>query len=166
MSYAMPIRARSARFDFAAAIRSLLRTERDPAQTILRLALGGILFPHGAQHLAGWFGGYGFSGTLGWMTGAGIPAPLAAVAIVVEFVAPIALVLGVGGRFAGVLVALFMAGAAKMHLASGFFMNWFGQMEAGTEGFEYHLLMIAMALAIAIRGSGALSVDRLVTRER
>lgn len=144
---------------------ALFAADSSAAQTMLRLALGGIMLPHGAQHLLGLFGGYGFSGTLGWMTGTlGFPAPLAAIAIVVEFVAPIALLAGAGARIAALLLAFFMAGAASTHLANGFFMNWFGALPAGTEGFEYHLLAIAMALSIAARGAGALSIDRLVTR--
>jgi putative oxidoreductase len=165
MSYAYPIpRERGSRAGSLPDLRAVIRTEHDWSQTVLRVSLGLILFPHGAQHLLGWFGGFGFAGTLGWMTSVGFPAPLAALAIVTEFVAPIALVLGVGGRIAALGVAFLMAGAVKTHLAAGFFMNWFGQMDAGMEGFEYHLLMIAMAAAVVIRGSGALSLDRILFR--
>jgi hypothetical protein len=59
-------------------MRALLRTTSAPAPAIARVALALILFPHGAQHVLGWFGGYGFAGTLAWMTGTlGFPAPLA-----------------------------------------------------------------------------------------
>lgn len=143
----------------------LIATDAHLSQTFLRLTLGAILLPHGAQHLLGLFGGYGFHGTLAWMTGTlGFPAPLAAIGIVVEFVAPIALLLGAGARVAGLAIALFMTGAASTHVANGFFMNWFGALPAGTEGFEYHLLAIAMALTVAARGAGAFSVDRLWSR--
>jgi putative oxidoreductase len=147
-------------------VRAAFRTDDDAGRAFLRIALGAILFPHGAQHLLGWFGGYGFAGTLGWMTSVGFPAPLAAVAIVVEFLAPIALIAGIGGRLAALGVVGLMLGAASTHVQHGFFMNWFGQMPAGAEGFEYHLLMIAMAIAIVIGGSGAWSVDRLLSRQR
>ncbi len=142
----------------------LLRTDQDYAQTLLRVALGVIMFPHGAQHFLGWFGGYGFGGTLGWMTNdLSFPAPLAGLAILTEFFAPFALVLGLGGRVAALGITGLMLGAASTHLEHGFFMNWFGALPAGAEGFEYHLLVIAIALAIVFKGSGAWSIDRALT---
>jgi putative oxidoreductase len=145
-------------------LRSVLDTADDKTSLGLRLVLAGVMFPHGAQHLAGWFGGYGFSGTFAWMTGTvGAPAPLAAVAIVAEFFAPLLLVVGLGGRVAAGLLAAILAVAATTHFSNGFFMNWFGAKSG--EGFEYHLLGIAIALAIVVRGSGAFSIDRtLATR--
>jgi putative oxidoreductase len=143
--------------------RSLLRTPADGAALTARLALALILMPHGAQHALGWFGGYGFRGTLGWMTGTlGFPAPLATLAIVTELVAPVALLVGVGGRVAALGVVGLMLGAISTHAANGFFMNWFGTLPAGREGFEYHLVVIALALVVILRGSGALSLDRLL----
>jgi putative oxidoreductase len=144
----------------------LFQTSADPAAFVARLALGLIMLPHGAQHLLGWFGGYGFRGTLGWMTGTlGFPAPLAAIAIVAEFVAPLLLIAGVGGRLAALSLIGLMIGAILTHTGNGFFMNWFGQLKAGQEGFEYHLAVIALALVIVIAGSGRWSVDGLlVTR--
>ena len=44
------------------------------------------------------------------------------------------------------------------HAAFGFFMNWSGQQKG--EGFEYHLLALALALPIIVKGAGAFSVDR------
>jgi putative oxidoreductase len=121
------------------------------------------MFPHGAQHALGWFGGYGFTGTFGWMTRTlGFPAPLAALAIVTEVVAPIALVLGLGGRLAALGIFGLMLGALSTHVPNGFFMNWFGGMPAGNEGFEYHLLVLALCAVVAIKGSGALSLDRWI----
>jgi putative oxidoreductase len=139
---------------------SLFRTTRDPAATLVRLTVALVLFPHGAQHVLGWFGGYGFRGTLGWMTGTlGFPAALAVLALLTEIVAPVALLLGLGGRLAGLGVIGLMLGALSTHVANGFFMNWFGALPAGSEGFEYHLLMIALAAVVVLRGSGAWSVD-------
>lgn len=141
----------------------LLRTDASVAQTLQRITLGAVLLPHGMQHLFGWFGGYGFSGTLGWMTGTvGIPLPIAAAGILLEFVGPAALILGVGSRLAGLALAVFMTVAASTHAANGFFMNWGGTLAAGAEGFEYHLLAIALALGVALRGGGAWSLDRLI----
>ncbi|MGE0811814.1 MAG: DoxX family protein [Vicinamibacterales bacterium] len=135
------------------------------AQAVLRATLGAVLLPHGAQHMFGWFGGYGFTATVAWMTGTlGVPAPLAAAAIVLEVVAPLALILGIATRAAGLALAGFMTVAASTHAANGFFMNWFGSRPAGVEGFEYHLLAVAMALAVAAQGGGAWAIDRLFAR--
>jgi putative oxidoreductase len=148
-----------------AAIRTLLDTKKLPGMTVLRVVLAAVLFPHGAQHLLGWFGGYGFAGTHEWMTATlGLPSFVAAAAIVGEFVAPFALLFGIGGRIAGLFVVALMVGAASTHAANGFFMNWFGSMPAGAEGYEYHLLVMAMGLAIVIHGSGAYSFDRAISR--
>jgi putative oxidoreductase len=139
----------------------LLATSSDAAPTVARLVLAAVMFPHGAQHALGWFGGYGFSGTYGWMTTTlGIPGPFAALAIATELLAPIALLLGLGGRIAAAGIFGLMAVAASTHAASGFFMNWFGNLPAGAEGFEYHLLAAALAAVVALAGSGALSLDR------
>ena len=147
-------------------LRRVLGTTRDVGAAVARVALGLVIFPHGAQHALGWFGGYGFAGTFGWMTKTlGFPGPLAALAIVTELCAPIALVLGIGGRIAAAGVVGIMLGAISTHLASGFFMNWFGALPAGGEGFEYHLLVIALAAVVLIKGSGALSVDGRLRRK-
>jgi len=149
-----------------ALLRSALDTNATPALTTIRLALGLVIFPHGAQHALGWFGGYGFAGTVGWMTGElGIPLPFAVLAVVTELLATLALVAGLGGRLAGLGIAGLMAVAATTHAPNGFFMNWVGSLPAGAEGYEYHLLALAMGLAVALGGSGAWSVDRwLVAR--
>jgi putative oxidoreductase len=145
----------------------LLSTSSSPAPAIARLALGLVLFPHGAQHALGWFGGYGFSGTLAWMTGTlGFPLRLAALGIVTELVAPLALVLGLGGRLAAGLLFVHMAFAASTHITNGFFMNWYGSVPSGTEGFEYHLLAMALAAVVTLSGSGAFSLDARLSRGR
>ena len=144
--------------------RTLISTNRDAGALLGRVMLGALLIPHGFQHALGLFGGYGFSGTLGWMTNTlGFPAPLAALAIVTELVAPFALIVGLGGRLAALGIIGLMAGALSTHAPNGFFMNWFGSLPAGTEGFEYHLVVIGLAGVVGINGSGALSIDRLLT---
>ena len=143
---------------------SILHTDASRWQMVLRLTLAGVMLPHAGQHLLGVFGGFGFHGTLQWMTETlGFPAPLAATAIVVEAMAPIALILGIGSRAAGLLLAILMATAAMTHVANGFFMNWAAALPRGSEGFEYHLLAIAIGLAILVRGAGAWSIDRLLS---
>ena len=141
----------------------LLTTTDESAPLVARLVLGLVMIPHGAQHALGWFGGYGFAGTLAWMTNdLGFPAPLAALAIVTELLAPFGLVLGLGGRLAALGIFGLMVGAASTHLPNGFFMNWFGTMPAGTEGVEYHLIALALSAVVVIKGSGALSLDALL----
>jgi putative oxidoreductase len=146
--------------------RTLIATNRESAPLVARLVLGLVMLPHAAQHALGWSGGYGFHGTLNWMTGTlGFPAPLAALAIVVELLAPVPLVLGLGGRFAAAGIFGLMVGAASTHLPNGFFMNWFGALKPGVEGFEYHLLALGLAAVVVIKGSGAFSIDRALTRD-
>jgi putative oxidoreductase len=144
-------------------IRRLYATDDSAATTILRLALGIVFFAHGAQKMLGWFGGYGFSGTMGFFTGAmHIPAPLAFLAIAAEFFGGIGLILGFLTRIAAFGIAMNMLVAiATVHGKFGLFMNWNGTQKG--EGFEYHLLVIAMAAFLMIRGAGALSVDRALT---
>jgi len=142
----------------------ILSTNPDPGALFGRVLLGALLVPHGFQHALGLFGGYGFSGTLGWMTDTlGFPAPLAALAIVTELIAPFALIVGLGGRLAALGIIGLMAGALSTHAPNGFFMNWFGSLPAGAEGFEYHLVVVGLAGVIVMNGSGALSLDRFLT---
>jgi putative oxidoreductase len=157
----------SARLSARGVLDKILATGGGSAPLVARLALGLVLFPHGAQHALGWFGGYGFSGTLAWMTGTlGFPAPLAALGIVTELVAPLLLIAGAGGRLAAGMLFFHMAFAASIHLDNGFFMNWFGGLPTGQEGFEYHLLAMALAAVVVIAGSGKLSLDRALARRR
>src|SRR5690242_17746516 len=142
-------------------IRRLLQTNDDRLLTVLRLTLGVVFFAHGAQKMLGWFGGYGYSGTMHFFTSSGIPAPLAFLAIAAEFFGGLGLILGLLGRVAalGITVNMLVAIAA-VHAKVGFFMNWAGNQKG--EGFEYHLLAIAIGLAVILRGSGALSLDRFL----
>ena len=143
-------------------IAALLTTKDDRVLLVQRAALALVMFPHGAQHALGWFGGFGFAGTHGWMTDTlGIPSPIAAFAIVTELVAPLFLLAGLGGRVAAAGLAAILAVAAMTHVSNGFFMNWLGA-SAG-EGFEYHLLAIALAASVIVRGSGAWSVDQVLS---
>jgi putative oxidoreductase len=147
--------------------RTLLRTDGDAAPALARLTLAFVIFPHGAQHVLGWFGGYGFAGTYGWMTGTlGFAPAFAVLALVTEIAAPFALLFGLGGRVAALGIVGLMLGALSTHVANGFFMNWFGSLPAGQEGFEYHLLAVALAGIVVVEGSGAWSVDAALGRGR
>ena len=135
-------------------------TRADLAAPLLRVGLAVVMFPHGAQKALGWFGGYGFEGTMGFLTQQiGLPAPLAALTIMIEFIGPLLLLAGLAVRpVAAGLIAIMLGAIATVHAPNGFFMNWYGA-QAG-EGFEYHLLVIAMGLALLVRGAGSASVDR------
>jgi putative oxidoreductase len=141
-------------------LRKLTATGNDLTLTLLRLVAGIVFFAHGAQKMLGWFGGFGFKGTMGFFTQQmHIPAPFALLAIFAEFFGGIGLILGLLGRIAAFGIAVNMCVAVFMvHLPNGLFMNWYGNQKG--EGFEFHLLAIAIALTIMARGSGALSVDR------
>jgi putative oxidoreductase len=153
-------------FDLRRAARAVLATPADAAATVARVGLGALLFPHGAQHALGWFGGYGFRGTHAWMTGTlGFPSAAAALAIAVELLGALALIAGVGGRVAALGMVGLMLGAISTHAANGFFMNWFAALPSGAEGFEYHLMTIVLAVVVMVRGSGALSIDRALVRD-
>lgn len=139
----------------------VMRTEPELSTLILRLALGAVVFPHGAQKMLGWFGGGGLSGTIEGMTGMGLPLVAVLLVICAEFFGAIGLVVGFLSRVAAAGIALVMVGAGWINRENGFFMNWYGSQEG--EGFEYHLLAVGIALAVVIKGSGALSIDRLLT---
>ena len=143
-------------------VRKLFATDNDIATAILRLVLGVVFFAHGAQKMLGWFGGYGFSGTMGFFTGAmHIPAPLAFLAIAAEFFGGLGLILGFLTRIAAFGIAANMVVAIGMvHGAFGLFMNWTGAQKG--EGFEYHLLVLAITAFLIIRGAGAYSLDRAI----
>jgi len=143
--------------------RKLFATDDNPATVILRLVLGVVFFAHGAQKLLGWFGGPGFSGTMGMFTGyLHIPAPFAFLAIAAEFFGGLGLILGFLTRIAALGIGVNMLVAVAMvHHTYGFFMNWTGAQKG--EGFEYHLLVLAITGYLMIRGAGALSVDRALT---
>jgi putative oxidoreductase len=140
----------------------LISTTNDSTQALLRVVLGVIFFAHGAQQVLGWFGGYGFTGTMGAFEQMGIPAAFAFLSIAAAFLGGIGLLLGFLARIAafGVMVNMVVA-ILMVHWRFGLFMNWAGNQKG--EGFEFHLLAIAMALAVIVRGSGAFSVDRLLT---
>jgi len=141
--------------------RKLMATDNDAAITVLRLVTGIVFFAHGAQKMLGWFGGYGFTGTMGFFTGMlHIPAPFAALAIGAEFFGGLGLIVGLFSRVAafGIFCNMLVA-VAMVHHQFGLFMNWAGTQKG--EGFEFHLLALAITVFLMIRGAGAASVDRL-----
>jgi putative oxidoreductase len=144
-------------------LKRLMATSNDVALTTLRVVLGVVFFAHGAQKMLGWFGGYGFHGTMGFFTHMGMPAPVALLIICTEFFGGLGLLLGLLTRIAAIGVFGLMVGAIFMvHLQNGFFMNWMGTQKG--EGFEFHLLVLAIAAALLLRGAGAFSLDRSLSK--
>jgi len=144
-------------------LKRLMGTTGDVSLTTVRVVLGVVFFAHGAQKMLGWFGGYGFHGTMGAFTHMGMAAPVALLVICAEFFGALGLIAGLLTRIAALGIAGLMIGAIFMvHLQNGFFMNWFGTQKG--EGIEYHLLVLAMAAALLLRGAGAFSLDRALSK--
>jgi putative oxidoreductase len=143
-------------------IKRLFATDGNLSATILRVALGVVMFPHGAQKLLGWFGGNGFNATLKWFeSNLHVPLLLALAAILAESVGAVALIMGFFTRVAALAIAVDMVVAVYLvHWKNGFFMNWAGHQKG--EGFEFHILAIAIALALVIKGGGLWSTDRAI----
>ncbi|MBS1494251.1 MAG: DoxX family protein [Bacteroidetes bacterium] len=138
----------------------LIETDsKDYISLIVRVVLGLVMLPHGAQKLFGWFGGYGYTGTMGYFTDTvGIPYIIGFLVILGETLGALLLIFGLTGRISGLSIIANMLGAAIMvHLPNGFFMNWFGNLKG--EGYEYQILAITLALIIVIKGSGMFSLD-------
>lgn len=141
----------------------ILRTNDNITFLFLRLVMGIVIIPHGAQKLLGWFGGYGLDGTMGYFASLGVPALFGWLAITAEVVGGLALMAGFLSRIAAFGVAATLVTAVMLqHASVGFFMNWGGTLQG--EGFEYHILAVAICTAIMIGGSGPYSVDRLLAR--
>ncbi|MDB6170782.1 MAG: putative rane protein YphA, DoxX/SURF4 family [Chthoniobacteraceae bacterium] len=145
-------------------LKALFKTPDDVVPLILRVLLGAVFFPHGAQKVLGWFGGHGFSATMAAFTGQmHIPALFAFLAIAAEFAGSLALITGFFTRVAAFGIAAVMAVAMTIHWRNGFFMNWSGT-QAG-EGFEYHLMAAGIALVLIIRGGGKWSLDAAIEKK-
>ena len=144
-------------------LRKLTATDNATAITILRLVLGIVFIAHGAQKMLGWFGGYGFTGTMGFFTETmHMPALFAFLAIAAEFFGGLGLILGLLTRVAAFGIAVNMLVAVVMvHIKFGFFANWSGIQKG--EGIEFHLLALAICIFLMIKGAGAASLDRALS---
>jgi putative oxidoreductase len=143
-------------------MRVLLRTDNSPAQLFIRLALGAVMFAHGAQKVLGWFGGPGMEKTIQAFTvKMGFPLWVPVLLMIIEFLGSLGLVTGLFTRLSALGIGTAMGVCAYMnHLQHGFFMNWFGAQKG--EGFEFHLLVIGICLALAVKGGGLLSLDAVL----
>ncbi len=133
------------------------------APLAIRIMLGLVVFPHGAQKLMGWFGGYGFSGTMGFFTNTiGLPWLIGFLVILLESIGAIALSIGLATRIVAVFYLVLALGIVfTSHIQHGFFMNWFGNQQG--EGYEYFLLWIGMAISLILTGGGKYSIDEMIT---
>ena len=146
-------------------IRRFFKTDGTISGTILRVLLGIVIFPHGAQKLLGWFGGGGFDASMRMFeSNFHIPTIFALLAILAESIGAVALIAGFFTRVAALAISVNMLVAvALVHGKVGFFMNWMGTGKG--EGFEYHILAVAIGLALMIKGGGRWSVDGVVARK-
>jgi putative oxidoreductase len=151
-------------------LKNLMKTSQDPVLAGLRLILGVVFFAHGAQKALGSFGGFGFEGTMGYFQSLGIPYFLGVLAIAAEFLGGLGLMVGLLGRVAAAGIVVNMLVAISLVHWPSFFMNWNqavapGGQAAIVEGIEFHLLVIAIGLTIIAKGSGAPSLDRMLSRD-
>jgi len=132
---------------------------------IARIALGIVVFPHGAQKLLGWFDGYGFEGTMGFLTGSvGLPWIVGLLVILIEFFGALFLITGFATRIAALgIIGNFIGVVFSSHSSSGFFMNWSAQANQ-IEGLEYFILLFGLALISLIAGGGKASIDTLISK--
>ena len=143
-------------------LRKLMNTQDEYSLALARVVLGLVFFAHGAQKMLGWFGGSGFSSNISDFAKFGMPTAVALFAIFVEFFGSLSLLFGLLSRVAAFVIIVEMVGAVlTIHIHNGFFMNWMGRQKG--EGVEYHLIAVALAFLIMVRGAGALSVDYMVS---
>ncbi|HCL04530.1 MAG TPA: hypothetical protein DHW64_00490 [Chitinophagaceae bacterium] len=131
---------------------------------VIRLTLALVILPHGCQLLFGWFGGFGFSTTMKFFTETErLPWLIGFMVIMLQSVGALFILLGFGSRILafGTMI-MFIGMIFTSHLKFGFFMNWFGTQKG--EGYEYHLLVIGLCIALVFSGSGRFSVDRLLVQ--
>lgn len=141
--------------------QKLIATKDDVSLLVLRLTVGTVMFAHGAQKMLGWFGELGPADTIAkWTKWFGFHPAVTWLFIIAEFTAPILLVAGFLSRVMAAVITAIMIGA--MYFVTfkwGFYMNWYTDPNRG-EGYELHLLVMAICIAIMIKGSGKYSVDR------
>jgi putative oxidoreductase len=145
-------------------IHLITTTSASYSPIFLRLFLALVVFPHGAQKVLGWFGGYGFNGTMAFFTGTmHLPYAIALLPVLTEFLAPVALVFGFFTRIAALALGVNFLVVMTVLWPNGFFMNWFGTQKG--EGIEYVLLIFGIALALIVGGAGRFSADRAIAQQ-
>lgn len=148
-----------------ALLKKTALTENRISPLILRITMAVVLWPHGAQLFLGLFGGRGYTGSMGYFMQQGLPYIFAFIVIFLLFFGAILLLLGLGTRiFAFGILVIFIGMVTEVHYSFGFFMNWSGNQKG--EGFEYHLLVIGVAISLMITGGGKFSLDRMFNKEK
>lgn len=144
---------------------AIITTNNSWSPTILRLLLGIVLLAHGSQKFLGWFGGYGFNGTMGFFTNTiGLSWFIGFLVIVIEFFGSIFLIMGFATRVWSVLMIILFSGIIyTSHIQHGFFMNWFGNQKG--EGYEFFLLAIGISLSLLLTGGGKFSLDGMIMKK-
>jgi len=146
-------------------VKGFLKTDKNTSELLLRIVLGAVIWPHGAQKVMGWFGGAGLQQTLATFVEMGFPPWSTVLLMITEFLGSAFLILGFFTRLWALCIGTAMTICMiKYHLPHGFFMNWFGQQQG--EGFEYHILVLGIVVVLLFRGGGAFSLDRALTGRR
>lgn len=142
---------------------ALLQTGNHIEGLVSRITLGIVLLAHGCQMLLGWFGGYGFAGTMNYLTqSVGLNWLIACMVIFLQFFGSLLLLIGLGTRPVSIgIFFMFIGMIVTAHLDFGFFMNWNGNQKG--EGFEYHLLVLGLTITLFLKGSGRFSMDRILS---
>jgi putative oxidoreductase len=138
----------------------------DYSALVVRVVTGLVMLAHGVQKAFGWFGGFGFDGTMHFFTDTiGLPYVLGVLIIIGETAGALALMAGWLTRINAASFIIIMLGAiVTMSWQHGFYMNWYG-VQTG-EGYELHLLMIALSLSLLLTGGGKLSVDQVLRKRK
>jgi len=143
----------------------ILKTDNSISPLFVRLALGAVMFAHGSQKVLGWYGGPGFEKTIQIFSGLHFPFWMTLLLMFIEFFGSLGLIFGFLTRPSALGIGTAMSVCAYMnHVKNGFFMNWFGQQKG--EGFEYHLLVVGICLALIFKGGGLISIDRMFSKKR
>jgi putative oxidoreductase len=121
---------------------------------LLRVVVGGTMFGHGAQKAFGWFGGPGLGGVRGWLGGMGFRAP-AAMALLVAAAECSGLLFALG-----LLTPLGALGIASAMVVAIGAVHWKNGFWVTKQGFEFNLILAAVAVAVAATGPDRFSLDR------
>ena len=126
----------------------------DVGLLLARMVFGLVMAAHGSQKLFGWFGGYGLAGTGGFFESLGFRPGrfFAAAAGASEIIGGLLLALGLLGPLGpAMIIAIMIVAIATVHWPHGLF--------AQNNGLEVPLLFSTAAVAIALIGNGAYSLD-------